>query len=133
MGTPGEGAQAAVRPSATVLVIDDPDVGAALAVALECEGYCVAVANRGVDGLAYLAGHLSPDLVLLGAALPDLDAAALVRYLRADPRWVHLPVVVCGAPEPWPWKADVRDGPPLLAKPFGLSTLLAVVGAHCRS
>lgn len=60
--------------------------------------YGILQAASGNAGLA-LARTEAPDLVLLDASLPDMDAAEFCRRLRADPATLRLPVVVLGRAE----------------------------------
>jgi len=68
----------------SLLFIEDDDaIRLALSLALEDEGYSVAEAANGRDGLARFAEE-SPDLVLLDLRLPDMSGFDVCRSLRAS-------------------------------------------------
>jgi DNA-binding response OmpR family regulator len=66
-----------------LLVEDDPRVRRVLQLALSDEGYAVALAATGREGLAALEGA-DPDVVLLDLMLPDLDGFDVCRRIRHD-------------------------------------------------
>jgi len=71
--------------SRRVLVVEDNlDSAATLREALELEGYDVALAHSGPDGLQ-AAASFKPDVVLCDVGLPGLDGYEVARRLRADP------------------------------------------------
>jgi DNA-binding response OmpR family regulator len=76
-----------------LLVEDDPRVRRALHLALQDEGYDVAEAGNGEEGLRRLAGG-DPDVVLLDLMLPDTDGFAVCRQIR---RSSDVPVIVVSA------------------------------------
>jgi two-component system alkaline phosphatase synthesis response regulator PhoP len=68
----------------TVLVVDDePAIQELVRFTLERDGFQVAVAGDGWEGLNQ-ARALHPDLVVLDLMLPGLDGMALCRALRAE-------------------------------------------------
>ena len=85
----------------TVLVIeDDQDVVALLEQLLEHEGYDVAAAQDGLEGLVKLS-TVRPDAVLLDIMMPDVDGhRVLEQLLEENDGEVPFPVVVItGSPE----------------------------------
>ena len=83
----------AVKRAAHILVVDDIEQNlVVLSSLLQSLGHQATTAN---DGLAALA-TLSPDidLMLLDVMMPGLDGYAVMRRLRADPRWQDLPVIM---------------------------------------
>ena len=107
-----------------LIVEDDPDIRNGIAEALALEQYEVSVARHGAEGLA-AARSGAPDLVLLDLAMPVLDGAGFLAERRGDPALSRIPVVVLTAGR----NVDV-PGCEVLAKPFELDALLAVV-ARC--
>ncbi len=115
-----------------VLVIEDnDDLAFGLRNNLEIEGYDVAVAGDGHEGLEH-ALESPPDLVILDLMLPGLDGFRVLRELRKrDPA---TPVLVLTARSE---EADKVRGLRLgaddyVTKPFGLLELLARVEALLR-
>jgi CheY-like chemotaxis protein len=58
-------------------------------------GFAVEEASNGMSALRIVAAA-PPHIVLLGQALPELDAAEFVRALHTDPRTRHVAVVQLG-------------------------------------
>ena len=117
-----------------VLVIDDDaDLIRFVRMSLAREGYEVTSALEGTEGLR-LALERPPDLILLDVLMPDLDGLELLGRLRVNPGTTSVPVVLLTA------RADESDAVTALAlgaddyvrKPFGLSELIARIGAILR-
>lgn len=71
-------------PAVRILVIDDNTGGREmLRTLLEMEGYVVATAATGQDGLKQLAA-VKPDVALIDISLPDIDGYEVARRIRAD-------------------------------------------------
>jgi DNA-binding NarL/FixJ family response regulator len=123
---PGAGA------TATILVVDDkPDSLRFLTRTLEAAGMTVLIA---VDGRAALdlLNHVTPDLVLMDAVMPGIDGFETTRWIRADARFRHLPVIfMTGLSET---EHVVRGfeagGVDYVSKPIVIDELLARVRAH---
>jgi chemosensory pili system protein ChpA (sensor histidine kinase/response regulator) len=85
---------AEAAPAPLVLVVDDSlTVRRVTQRMLEREGYRVALAKDGVDGLEKL-GEETPAVVLSDIEMPRMDGFDMVRNLRADARWSKLPVIM---------------------------------------
>ncbi|ONG45572.1 hypothetical protein BKE38_26350 [Pseudoroseomonas deserti] len=108
------------RRARLLLLVPDADLRAWLQRLLAVE-HEVLLAADGVEGLR-LARHASPELLLADAALPGLDAAALLRRLRADPATRALPVILLSARGVAAAGADDH-----VKKPFAAQELLARV------
>jgi DNA-binding response OmpR family regulator len=68
---------------ATILIVEDEyAVARGIEFALQQEGYEVAVARSGEEGLAY-ATTQAPDLIVLDVKLPAMDGFEVLRRLRA--------------------------------------------------
>lgn len=111
---------------ARVLVIeDDADIRGMIAEALSLEGYVVAEAGDGVEGLER-ARERRPDVILLDLMMPRMDGHGFREQQVRDPALATVPVVIVSAcPD------DRMHGPPAaghLRKPFDLEDLLAMVG-----
>ena len=93
-----------------LLVEDNPDDELLTRRALKkhSEFNCVDVACDGVEALEYLsietnlpasgakkaASDSLPDLILLDLKMPRLNGHEFLRYVRANPRTVHIPVII---------------------------------------
>jgi adenylate cyclase len=117
-----------------ILAVDDtPENLEILRMRLEAQGYQVAEAVDGEDGLAK-ARALKPDLILLDIMMPKRDGISVVRELKQDPELRTIPVILVTA------KADAKDvvegldagGDDYLTKPFEHSALLARVRSMLR-
>ncbi|PBC09429.1 response regulator [Mesorhizobium sp. WSM3859] len=117
-----------------ILAVDDtPENLEILRMRLEANGYEVATAADGEEGLAK-ARELTPDLILLDIMMPKLDGISVVRMLKQDTSLLAIPVILVTA------KADTRDvvegldagGDDYLTKPFEHQALLARVRSMLR-
>ncbi|RWO82383.1 MAG: adenylate/guanylate cyclase domain-containing response regulator [Mesorhizobium sp.] len=117
-----------------ILAVDDtPENLEILRMRLEANGYEVATAADGEEGLAK-ARELTPDLILLDIMMPKLDGISVVRMLKHDHSLRSIPVILVTA------KADTRDvvegldagGDDYLTKPFEHRALLARVRSMLR-
>ena len=109
-----------MRDPPRILAVDDtPENLEILRVRLEANGYEVATAADGEEGLVQ-ARELSPDLILLDIMMPKRDGISVVRELKGDPSLRMIPVILVTA------KSDNRDvvegldagGDDYLTKPF---------------
>ncbi len=121
-----------MNPTARLLIIEDErPMRAALADALEAEGYRVLTAADGEEGLARALTD-KPDLILLDLMMPRLDGYAVCAELRlrANP----VPILILTA------KGQIEDrvkgldlgADDYLVKPFSTEELLARVRAVLR-
>src|SRR3712207_2172996 len=123
-----------MRDPPLILAVDDvPENLEILRVRLEAQGYEVAEAADGAEGLAR-ARELKPDLVLLDIMMPKLDGIRAVAEMKRDPALRTIPVILVTA------KADTKDvvegldagGDDYLTKPFEHAALLARVRSMLR-
>ena len=77
-------------------VDDDPTILRLLEVNLEMDGHEVHTAANGREALEIVADVL-PDVVLLDVMMPELDGWEVCQHLRADERFVGLPIVFLSA------------------------------------
>jgi two-component system phosphate regulon response regulator PhoB len=118
-----------------ILVVDDePDLLELVRHQLQKEHYEVATALDGEVALAQ-ARRNPPDLVVLDLMLPGIDGLEVCRRLRADPRTMHVPIVMLTA------KGEESDAviglsqgaDDYVRKPFGAKELLARIAARLRA
>jgi two-component system, OmpR family, alkaline phosphatase synthesis response regulator PhoP len=114
-----------------LLVEDNADLAFAVTTALQSEGFDVAVAATGPDGVAR-ARVRDADLIILDLMLPGFDGFRVIRTLRDD--GIETPILVLTARGE---EADKVRGLRLgaddyVTKPFGAMELLARVDALLR-
>lgn len=89
--------------SVRVLVVDDNPANVKLLEAkLTSEYFDVVTATNGVTALE-LVKTASPDIVLLDVMMPNMDGFEVCRRIKAEPRTMHIPVVMVTA------LSDVED------------------------
>lgn len=114
-----------------MLVIDDePQIQRLLAVTLEANGYRVAAAGTGREGLA-AAAHQRRDIIILELGLPDLNGIEVLKQLR---EWTQTPVVVLTVLDEEAAKIEALDAgaDDYVTKPFNTGELLARLRAALR-
>ncbi len=119
------------NPTRTALIVEDePQIRRFVRAALEAENWRVFEAGTLKQGLVE-AGTRQPDLVILDLGLPDGDGESYLRDLRT---WSQVPVIVLSARTDETDKVRALDAgaDDYLAKPFGVSELLARVRANLR-
>src|SRR5215210_2057879 len=119
------------QPPTRILVIEDePTLQKFLRATLSTQGYSVAEAARGDEGLR-LAAAAPPDLVVLDLGLPDMDGVEVTRRLRD---WTAVPIIVVSARGKEQDKVVALDAgaDDYLTKPFGVGELLARVRVALR-
>ena len=83
--------------SCKILIIEDSqDAREMLAMLLDMEGYSVATAEDGREGLMRAAAD-SPDLILTDINMPHIDGTEMIRRLRAEPGACRVPIIVMTA------------------------------------
>lgn len=114
-----------------ILIVDDePAVADLIDVILREEGYVVAVARDGAQGLM-LAKDWRPDLILMDVMLPAVDGGTAIRRLKADPATSQIPIIAMSAGRNLRDRTgELDDADGALAKPFDVDALLAQVAFH---
>lgn len=113
-----------------LLIEDEAPMRRFLKVSLTSNGYRVAEAETGTEGLAQAAAR-NPDLILLDLGLPDQDGLVVTERLR---EWGKMPIIVISARGQEEDKIKALDGgaDDYLTKPFGIGELLARVRVALR-
>lgn len=115
--------------SKTVLVVDDqPHIVRLIQVNLEKEGFRVATASDGVEGMEKVRA-VKPDLVILDVIMPRKDGFEVLREIKADDGLAETPVVMLTVKT---HNADIVEGlkegaEMYLPKPFHPKELVALV------
>src|SRR5207344_1016821 len=120
------------KAGARILIIDDEaQIRRFLGIGLRAQGYDVAEAANGRDGLEALATR-GADLVILDLGLPDLDGQQALRELRG---WSSVPVVVLSVRSSESEKVAALDNGAndYVTKPFGVQELSARLRALLRA
>ena len=123
--------ESATQPKPLILVVDDePQIRRLLTLTLEANGYRVATAEKGREGLL-LAAQQPPALMLLDLALPDLPGIEVLQRLR---EWSTLPVVILSVQDAEADKVAALDlgADDYVTKPFNSGELLARVRVALR-
>ncbi len=113
-----------------LVVEDEPSVADLIDAVLAGEGYTVAIARDGAQGLM-LARDWCPDLILMDIMLPAVDGSTAIRRLKADPETASIPIVAMSAGRTIKSQSDALAlADAALAKPFDIDALLAQVAFH---
>jgi DNA-binding response OmpR family regulator len=120
------------RVTKILVVEDERDLAIGLRANLEVEGYDVAVANTGEEGLREARATPAPDLVILDLMLPDIDGYEVLSRLRRS--GLEMPVVILTARgEEVDKVRGFRTGADdYVTKPFGVMELLVRIQAILR-
>ncbi|MDC6167052.1 response regulator transcription factor [Paucibacter sp. XJ19-41] len=114
-----------------LLLEDDLDLGEAVRLAFEAEGYRTVWVRRLADALQQLSAA-RPDLVVLDLGLPDGDGHELLAWLRREGQ--VLPTLILSARDALSERLRGLDGgaDDFLLKPFAQQELLSRVRALAR-
>jgi len=119
------------QPPISVLVIDDePQIQRLLTITLEANGYQVATAGTGQEGVA-CAAQRRHDIIILDLGLPDLAGIDVLKQLRS---WTQTPVVILTVQDEEADKIEALDtgADDYITKPFNAGELLARLRATLR-
>ena len=113
-----------------VLVVDDNQVNREIFVRQLRRWQIEPVAvTSSVEAQAHLQSDAAPDLILLDQHMPDTDGLTLASWIRQQPRWVRIPILVLSS---GPLKDDAERARPLqlsgyLTKPVMDTELLSAL------
>lgn len=92
-------------PSKRILLVEENgECRHLLAELLSCLGYAITEATTGLDGI-YKAANEIPDLIMMGAELPQLTGIEVTTWLKKHPYTKDIPVLIY-APSPSPGGED---------------------------
>jgi DNA-binding response OmpR family regulator len=116
----------------TILVIEDePQIVMGLRDALEFEGFKVASAGKGKDGLA-LARSEGPDAVVLDLMLPDMNGYAVCEEIRRHSPFVPIIMLTARSQETDKIRGLDAGADDYVTKPFSVNELIARIRAIFR-
>lgn len=110
-----------------LIVEDDNSIRELLVELLESEGYEVASAVNGLEGLKYLQNHKNPNLILVDLMMPVMDGYTFRTEQLKNPKWAKIPVVVMSAEANAKEKMKSYNITAFLSKPVELDTILKTV------
>jgi len=120
----------------TLLIVEDDDsMLDVLDEILTAEGYGIVKARDGQEALDALAQMLTPpDMIIADIVMPRMDGFELLRHIRAEEAWVHIPFTFLTARDN---PQDMVLGKTLgadeyIPKPFEIGDFLKVVEARLR-
>jgi CheY-like chemotaxis protein len=109
------------QPARILVVDDDLAFREAMRLRLGAEGYEVAIAASGQEGLEAIAARAF-DLVLLDMLMPGKGGFTTLQEIRANPATQRVPVIlITAATDPGEWKSltDATGGPTyIMGKPL---------------
>jgi len=115
----------------TILVVDDVPQNLSLMSEILENHYTVKLTTSGARALKIIQAS-TPDLILLDIMMPEMDGYEVIRALKADPAFSHIPVIFVTALDS---DEDETKGLELgaidyIAKPVSPSIVLARVRTH---
>lgn len=113
-----------------LVVDDDRDIRETLQELLEGEGYDVATARNGDEGLAR-ARELHPSMILLDLFMPVMDGKEFRRRQLADEELAEIPVVVVSAAVGVEERIAALKVAAHLEKPLDIQVLFETVARYC--
>lgn len=117
---------------ANILVVEDYHVAQRMySHMLRKQGHQVILADNGVIALERLAED-PIDLVVADLAMPEMDGVTLLRHIRADERYQHLPVIILTASgqEKDRMQADAEGVNDFLTKPTSSHEFIETISRH---
>lgn len=116
---------------AIVLIVDEASDNLIALHGLLQKQYEIRLANSGRAALSVMQQVPRPDLVLLDAALPDIDGYTVCQQLKSSPDTADIPVIFLQA-EADPERALREGGADVVAKPVAGEVLCARVDTHLQ-
>ncbi len=118
----------ALDPKKVLVVEDEPDTAEMFAEMLRLRGYRVFKSNGSASAMRHLALD-KPDAVVLDVMMPGVSGLEVLRFMRREPAFEKIPVIVVSAKS---LLSDIRDGMDAgatlyLTKPVAYSELTSAV------
>jgi len=122
--------QPIAEPRGTVLVIDDDfTMRDTLSRMLTKEGFSVAVASSGAEGIQ-MARSLRPSIITLDILMPGIDGWEVLNQLKGDDVLKHIPVILLSMLEDQE-RGFALGATAILQKPVDRGELVQTISAHC--
>ena len=116
---------------ATILVIDDDDdIRAVLAMVLDEAGFRVVTAANGREALERLRGDPRPDVILLDLMMPEMDGYQFRAEQQRDPALRAIPTLIVTAGTVTP-RVEELGAEAILRKPVSLRRLVDTIRRFC--
>lgn len=114
--------------SGHILLVEDEDMVRAVAErALTRQGYTVATASDGEEGLKHLAGEAHFDMIVSDVVMPNMDGPAMAKTVRKQ--YPDMPILfMSGYAEEQLRKSIDLDNVAFLPKPFSVAQIAEAVG-----
>lgn len=109
-----------------LLVEDERGIASAFSILLQMEGYRVALASNGLEGLEQLAAE-KPDLIMTDCMMPVMDGLTMISRIRANPVYQAIPILLMSAGLPPTATAEYGGADAFLQMPAGVEALVAQI------
>lgn len=117
-------------PKRILVVEDDTSIRELLVELLDSEGYDVASAVNGLEGLRVLQTQSKPDLILIDLMMPVMDGYSFRSEQLKNDKWSKIPTVVMSAEANAKEKMKSYNITAFLSKPVELDTILKTVSRY---
>lgn len=118
------------HPKTVLLIDDDPDVRESLAEIISDNGFKVATAPNGEEGIR-LAQEQRPSLILLDLMMPVMSGWDVRPAMKRIPELADIPVVVLSGVDDVHHQVTFLDVDGYLRKPVDVKILMEVVKGYC--
>jgi CheY-like chemotaxis protein len=117
---------------------DDPAILRLIKTIIEKEGFTVVTARDGKEAYKALQDHNDVTAAVLDVVMPSIDGPELVRYMKSEKRFMHIPVMMMTAEQDPKLSRDsfAAGAVVFLPKPFThvqLQTMLRMLIGKARS
>ncbi len=110
-----------------ILFADDtPTVRRLTSFVLERQGHTVKTVTDGDEVVTFLETLPYPDLLITDYHMPRMDGLEVLRYVRADDRFKHLPVIVYTTNDYPEFKSEIEKLEGVLVNKMAKELLVAV-------
>ncbi len=116
------------EPKTVLIVEDEPDAAELFAEMMRVNGFRVIKTFNSALAIQTLRQQ-KPDIVILDLMMPDISGLEVLRFMRREPEFEHIPVIIVSAKSmPGDIRAGMEAGASLyLTKPVGYLELKQAV------